>query len=109
MLAQRRRRLELAEIQKRLPAEIRRLDPGSRVTQCVIVPQGIGNALETVIQTRRGPFEITILERRFAGRWRNYEVKFTCQTAEFERIEEELRKSLDSFREVPKTAPGEVL
>ena len=109
VLASRRRALELAEIRTRLPEEIRKVDPNAEVTRCEIVPQGVGSALETVIRTERGPFQITILERRFAGRWRNYEVKFTCQTAEFERVEAELLKSLDSFREVPKNPPGGVL
>jgi hypothetical protein len=81
------------------PEAIRQEDPQAEVI-CKLVPQGTGVALETVIHTRRGPFAISILERRFQGLKRNYDVKFTCETAAFKRVEAELRKSLESFREL---------
>ena len=109
VLARRRRPLDLEAIKKRLVADIQRVDPQAEVTRSEIVAQGIGTALETVIRTERGPFRITVLERRFQGQWRNYEVKFTCQSDEFDRLEPELLKALDSFREVSKDAPDNVL
>jgi hypothetical protein len=105
VLASPARELDLKQLQQDFPAEIAKVDARAEVPICVIVPQGAAAALETVIHTKRGPFAITILERRFRGELRNYEVKFTCETAEFRKIEAELRKALDSFREfrdVPK-------
>lgn len=105
VLASPARELDLKQLQADFPGEIAKVDAQAEVPVCVIVPQGAGSALETVIHTKRGPFEITILERRFCGELRNYEVKFTCETTEFQKIEAELRKALNSFREfrdVPK-------
>jgi hypothetical protein len=99
VLASPARELDLKQLQQDFPTEIAKVDPRVEVPSCVIVPQGTGSALETVIHTKRGPFEITVLERRFRGELRNYEVKFTCETAEFHKIQAELRKALDSFRE----------
>lgn len=100
VLASPARPLDLQEIKDSLPEALRKADENATVASSEIIRQGQTTALETVIHTRRGPFEITVLERRFSGRRRNYEVKFTCQTAEFQRVEAELKKSLDSFIEV---------
>ena len=67
---------------------------------CQRVPQGeIGDALETVVETQRGPFRITVLERRYPGRRYNYEIKFTVMTETFEQSADALRESADSFVE----------
>lgn len=92
--------LELAELKHSYAAAIKAENPQAEI-DCKLVPQGNGVALETVIHTRRGPLDLTIIERRFQGQNRNYEVKFTCQTKEFRLLEVELRKCLDSFRELP--------
>ena len=44
---------------------------------------------------------MTTLERRFRTKLRNYEIKFSCETKEFERRETELRAALDAFIELP--------
>jgi len=100
--------LALEELRTALPDAIRAEDSRAEVSSRVVA-QGEGQALETVIHTRRGELRISILERRFQGKDRNYEVKFTCQTEEFGRIEEALRQALDSFREAPEASPKTVL
>jgi hypothetical protein len=99
VLASPRAALDLQGLHDLLPRQVARDDPQARV-ECRVVQQGDGEALETLIHTQRGGFALTILERRFQGRERNYEVKFTCETEEFRKIETELRRALDSFREV---------
>lgn len=99
VLASAAQKLDLEQVKQNLEESIPDVDPRAEVT-CKIVDQGEGKALETVIKTQRGPFKLTILERRFQGQQRNYEVKFTCESAEFEKIEKPLREALDSFREV---------
>jgi hypothetical protein len=108
VLASPARPLELAELKESYPAAIKAEDPNAAV-DCKLVPQGEGIALETVIHTQRGAYALTILERRFQGQRRNYEVKFTCETGEFQRIEAELRKSLHSFRELKDPAAKTIL
>jgi len=91
--------LELEKLRDGLPREIAAQDPHAQV-ESRLVKQGAEPALETVIRTKRGGLAVVILERRFRGPTRNYEVKFTCEAAEFKRLEADLRKSLDSFVEV---------
>lgn len=107
VLAEPGRPIDFDVLLKELPDGIAKIDPAAKVT-CQLVPQNGQKALETVIETKRGPFEITILERRFRGEKRNYEVKFTCESSEFKKIEVELRKVLDSFREVAESKPESV-
>jgi hypothetical protein len=108
VLASPARPLELAALKQSYPEAIRAEDPKAEVI-CKLVPQGAGVALETVIHTQRGPLALTILERKFQSQRRNYEVKFTCESAEFKRIEAELRKSLDSFRELQQEGEKTIL
>lgn len=100
--------LELEALKESYPAAIKAEDAKAEVV-CKIVPQGVGIALETVIHTQRGPFAISILERKFQAQKRNYEVKFTCETAEFKRIEVELRKAIDTFRELQQEGEKTIL
>jgi hypothetical protein len=86
-----------------MPVEVKRVDAAAEVT-CKLVPQGRWNALETVVRTKRGATEVTIVERRFQTAERNYEVKLTCETSEFRRREAELRTMLDGFIEAPAEA-----
>jgi hypothetical protein len=99
VLASPARVLDLEALKKAMPGQIAKLDERAEVT-CRVVPQGGASALETEIHTKRGPLAVSILERRFSSRLRNYEVKFTCETSEFKRVEAELRAALDSFLEV---------
>lgn len=94
-------KLDLDRLIERFPDEIKKLDPGAKVLRSDKVPQGDGEAVETVIETRRGPFRVTILQRRFQGKRRNYEINFTILTDEFEKLEPQLKASADSFKEFP--------
>lgn len=100
VLASRLRPLDLERLAGQLEESIPRLDEAAEVAVCRVIPQGEIEALETVIHTRRGPLEITVIERRFSGALRNYEVKFTCLTESFRRNEAQLRDVLDTFREL---------
>lgn len=105
VLARPRAEMDLGKLQKALPEQIAQVDKTAQVPHCQIVDQGEGKALETIIHIQRGPFKITVFDRRFEGRKRNYEVRFTCITDEFAKLEEALRKSLDSFQEFEGAAP----
>lgn len=94
---------DLEKLRDEMPADVKRLDPDAEVA-CKLVPQGRWNALETVIHTKRGAVDVTIVERRFSTATRNYEVKLTCETAEFAKRETELRAVLNTFIEVPPEA-----
>ena len=63
-------------------------------------------ALETVVRTDRGPFSMTVIERRFRGDRFDYEVKYTVETKRFDQLAPKLRESLESFREMPGDVPG---
>ncbi len=97
-------KLDLAKLKESLPGDVAILDPQAEVT-CSIVPQGGAAALETVIHTERGPLKLTIVERRFGSPQRNYEVKFTCERATYEKAKDAIQKALDSFVEVIDAAP----
>jgi hypothetical protein len=100
VLASPSRRLNLKKIQQTFPDQLRKEDDAIEIEHCEIVRQDGVEVLETLIHTKRGPFEISILERRFEGERRNYEVKFTCTTAEFRKHREALYEALDTFREL---------
>ncbi len=97
--------VDLAELARTLPDELKRLEPGCEVLRCEVIAQGKTPALETVVRTRRGPFTMTVLERRFRGARLDYEVKFTLESARFDALEPSLRKCLESFEELPGPAP----
>ncbi|MCA9102081.1 MAG: hypothetical protein KDA63_13050 [Planctomycetales bacterium] len=92
--------LDLAKIRATFPEQLRQADSAVEIEHCEIVKQNGVDALETLIHTKRGPFEITILERRFEGARRNYEVKFTCTTEQFRQQREALYQALETFREL---------
>ena len=75
------RPVDLESLAEQIPGQLRKEDPNCTVKSCRKVTQGkIGNALETLVETRRGPFRITVLERRYPGRRYNYEIKFTVMS-----------------------------
>jgi hypothetical protein len=96
----------LEEQAKELPALLKREDPNCELVSCRVVPQGKIEALETVVRTNRGPFSMTVIERKFRGDRFDYEVKYTLETKRFEPLAPTLRKSLDSFHELPGVVPG---
>lgn len=97
--------LDLEQVRRELPDGLKAIDPACEVLACELVPQGAGSALETVVRTRRGPFSMTVLERRFQGERFNYEVKYTVESERFDALAPALRRSLDSFSEVPGELP----
>jgi hypothetical protein len=106
VLAHPHRVVDLSEQTRELPKQLSREDPGCEVISCEVVSQGRSKALETVVRTRRGPFSMTVIERRFrAGRF-DYEVKFTAESKRFDELVPKFRKSFDSFRELPGDVPG---
>jgi hypothetical protein len=106
VLAQPHRPLDLEELARLLPDQLRRVEPGCEVLSCRMVKQGARDALETVVRTRRGPFSMTVLERRFRGDRLDYEVKYTVESKRFDDLAPALRKSLDSFHELPGPSGG---
>jgi hypothetical protein len=105
VLAQPHRAVDLAELARDLPDQLRREEPNCEVISCRVTKHKDGQALETVVQTRRGPFSMTVLERRFRGDRFDYEVKFTVESERFDALAPALRQSLDSFEEVPGYVP----
>ncbi|HEV3165082.1 MAG TPA: hypothetical protein VGZ22_13740 [Isosphaeraceae bacterium] len=108
VIAQAHRPLDLSAIARTLPDQLRREEPGCEVESCQVVKQGDAEALETVVRTQRGPFSMTVLERRFKGGRFDYEAKYTVESKRFDDLAPSLRKSLDSFHEVPGQVPAAV-
>jgi hypothetical protein len=100
VIASKAQPLDLEALAEALPDKLREEDPQCTVKSCKRVTQGkLGDALETVVETSRGPFKITVLERRYTGRRYNYEIKFTVTSETFEQSADALRKSADTFVE----------
>ena len=97
---------DLKDLSGRLPDQLRREEPNCEVLSCQVIPQGKKEALETVVRTTRGPFSMTVIERRLHGERFDYEIKYTIETKRFDSLAPTLRKSLDSFRELPGAASG---
>jgi len=90
-----------------LPALLQNEDPGSELLRCEVVEQpNYGEAVETVARTERGPFSMTVIERRFRGDRFDYEIKFTLETKRFDALEPTLKECLDSFEELPGDLPA---
>jgi hypothetical protein len=106
VLAHPHRQVDLHALAKQLPEELRREDPRSEVVSCKVVPQGKAQALETVVRTNRGPFSMTIIERRFRGGRFDYEVKYTVESQRFDELVPKFRQSFESFDEFPGEVPG---
>lgn len=105
VLAHDHRRADLAELARELPRQLRREDPNCEVISCQVIPRDKGQALETIVRTRRGPFSMTVIEWRFRGQRFDYEVKFTVESDRFERLAPVFRKSFQSFGESPGLVP----
>jgi hypothetical protein len=106
VLAHPRGKTDFKQQAKELPGQLKQEDPNCEIVSCRLIPQGKGEALETVVRTRRGPFSMTVIERRFQGSRFDYEVKYTLESKRFDAMAPVLRKSLDSFRELAGPAPG---
>ena len=106
VLARPHKKTDLEDLAKILPDQLKQEDPNCRIISCKIVAQGKEKALETVVRTDRGPFSMTVIERRFRGGRFDYEVKYTLETKRFDELAPRLRESLESFREMPGEVPG---
>jgi hypothetical protein len=106
VLAHPHRNTDLEELAKLLPDQLKQEDPKCQLISCKVIAQGGQKALETVVRTDRGPFSMTVIERRFRGDRFDYEVKYTVETKRFDQLVPKLRESLESFREMPGDVPG---
>jgi hypothetical protein len=106
VLANPHRRVDLPELAKQIPDDLRQEDPHCEILSCKVVPHGKGQALETVVRTARGPFSMTVIERRFQGVRYDYEVKYTVESKRFDELAPKFRQSFESFREYPGDAPA---
>ena len=106
VLAQPHRPLDLKALREALPDQLRQAEPDCEVLSCTLTKQGPREALETVVRTKRGPFSMTVLERRFRGDRFDYELKYTIESKRFDELAPSLRKSLDSFEELPGPVPA---
>ena len=105
VVARPRREVDLRALAGSFPDALRKAEPGCEVVACGVVRHGKGEALETVVRTTRGPFSMSVLERRFRGDRFDYEVKFTVETKRFDAMAPAIRASLDGFAEVPGFVP----
>jgi len=96
------------ELAQQLPAQLRQEDPNCEVISCGVVAHGKEQALETVVRANRGPFSMTVIERRIRGDRFDYEVKYTVESKRFEQLVPTFRKSFESFRDLPGQVPGTV-
>jgi hypothetical protein len=108
VLAYPHRNADFQELAQQLPGQLRQEDPKCEVLSCQVVSQGKAPALETVVRANRGPFSMTVIERRFRGDRFDYEVKYTVESERFEQLAPVFRKSFESFRELPGQVPGSV-
>jgi hypothetical protein len=100
VIASRAQPIDFEALAAAIPDRLKQEDPNCTVLSCKRVTQGkAGDALETVVETQRGPFRITVLERRYSGHRYNYEIKLTVASEMFETSAEALRRSADSFVE----------
>jgi hypothetical protein len=106
VLAHPHRDTDLNELARDLPGQLRQEDPACEVISCKVIAQGKAQALETVVRARRGPFSMTVIERRFRGDRLDYEVKYTLESKRFDQLVPKLRKSFESFKEHPGLVPG---
>ncbi len=106
VLAYPHRNTDFKELAQQLPDQLRQEDPRCEVISCQVVSQGKAQALETVVRANRGPFSMTVIERRFRGDRFDYEVKYTVESQRFDQLAPKLRKSIESFREHPGNVPS---
>ncbi len=101
VIARPRSTFDADQLASRLPTLLRQEEPNAEVLRCHVIEQpNLGPAVETVARTERGPFSMTVLERRFRGDRYEYEIKFTVETKRFDDLAPALRTCLDSFAEL---------
>lgn len=101
-------KIDYAGLAEKLPADLEAAEPGCTVKSCrVMKTVGGEDALETVVEVKRGPFAMTIHEWRFPGKRFNYELKFTVESSRYESLKPAMRKCFESFQELPGDVPEE--
>lgn len=99
-------KVDYAKLADSLPDDLEAAEPGCVVKSCKVIKTASGaEALETVVEVKRGPFAMTIHEWRFAGKRFNYELKFTVESARYEGLKAAMQKCFDSFQELPGEVP----
>jgi hypothetical protein len=106
VLAHAHQELDLHALAKQIPDQLHREDPRCEIISCKVIEQGKVPALETVVRTNRGPFSMTVIERRFRGGRFDYEVKYTVESKRFDDLLPKFRQSFDSFSEFPGEVPA---
>jgi hypothetical protein len=109
VLAGEKKALDFDALKGAMQQQLAVTHPAAKLEQKILRfgPTGT-EALETTIHFKQGPFELSILEWRFTGPSRNYEMKFTTTTKEFDASAAAFRKSLESFVEVADEEPKEM-
>lgn len=97
---------DLRDLERSLPDMLGAEEPQCEILKCEIVKQGNIDALETIVRTRRGPFSMTVVERRFRGQRFDYELKFTLESQRFDALLPAINQSFESFEEDPGDVPG---
>ena len=106
VLAKPSEKIDLDDLVKEFPEQLQREEPGCELISCKLTQQGDRDALETIVRTQRGPFSMTVIERRFRGIRFDYEVKYTIESKRFDTLLPLLRKSFESFEELPGSVPS---
>ena len=106
VLAHPRGKTDLKDQAKELPDLLKQEDPNCEILSCKVISQGKTDGPRNRGAHRRGPFSMTVIERRFRGSRFDYEVKYTLESKRFDAMLPVLRKSLESFRELPGPGPG---
>jgi hypothetical protein len=96
----------LEDLARAVPDQLHVEDPRCEILSCKVVAQGNIQALETVVRTARGPFSMTVIERKFRGQRFDYEIKYTVESKRFDELAPKFRQTFDSFRELPGEVPG---
>lgn len=107
ILAAKKGSSDYARLAETLPADLENVDPTCKVRfSRVIRTKDDRQALETVVDVKRGPFAMTIHEWRFRGERYDYELKFTVETPGYEALKPGLIKCFESFAELPADEAG---
>lgn len=105
VLASKPGKIDYAGLAATLPADLEAVEPTCKVRSSQVVKTKTGaEALETVVDVKRGPFSMTIHEWRFPGVRFNYELKFTVETQRYDSLKPLMVRCFESFAELPDEA-----
>ena len=101
VVARQHETLNFNTIIESFPEKIAAADQRAKIIRLTRVNIKNHQGVESVIETQRGPFRITILQRRIQGSRLNYDIIFTVVSDEFKGLEAAIIQSADSFTEFP--------